>query len=84
MNTLIERGAIALLHFGHPKIDWASLRPRVQDRYLSMSRACLEAFRVPTEKMIRAGNAAGFKAGVKTVSTDVWQAMADAERETDT
>lgn len=50
MTTLIERGAVALLHQKFPQSEWGRIAPIAQKDYLRQSRACLEAFRVLIEK----------------------------------
>ena len=45
--------------------------------WIKEAEAAIKAMHEPTEGMVRAGNASGLKATVKTVSADVWQAMID-------
>ena len=76
MTTLIERGAIALLHEDNPNERWVALPDYARLPYLHRSRACLAAFREPTEKMIRA--ASNSETGA-LLGKAFWLAMADAE-----
>lgn len=78
MTTLIERGAIALLNEDEPQRDWNLLAGPAQDFYLSRSRAYLEAIREPTEKSLRTATRMQ-----SFLALAIWQAMIDAELETD-
>ena len=96
MTTLIERGAIALLRKEYPDMDWRAVNDRTRSNYLDLSRTCLEAFREPSKEMIYAGDSvsedageiwepsAGIRYGGPQCGRDVWQAMVNAELETDT
>lgn len=55
MTPLIERGAIALLRKDEHALKWSQLSDYAREPYLERSRICLEAFRKPTEKMVKAG-----------------------------
>ena len=49
--------------------------------FKAQARAAIKAMREPDERMVKAGNRAGFKANVHSVSCDVFTAMIDAALE---
>ena len=76
MTTLIERGAIALFKQDQPDLIWESEHPLTKKTYCHRARTCLQAFRRPTKKMIRA--ASNSKTGA-LLGKAFWLAMIDAE-----
>lgn len=79
--TMIEKVARALWKKRDEFPDlrtWEELEQIDRDMLLVEARAALTVLLEPSEGMVEAGNRAGFKASVKTVSADVFTAMIQA------
>lgn len=59
---------------------WEDASPANRDMWLDCVDAILAELERPDEGMVRAGNVAGFKSSVRTVSRDVFTAMIQSIR----